>query len=260
MSLAMQENTILELSNVTLYFGKVPAINGLSLKVSKGHIHGLIGPNGAGKTSVLNCVNGLYKPTTGNIYFKGEDITYQKPYTRQSKGIGRTFQNVEIFKGMTVIECLMFGRHLHSKYNILSAGIYKGRAEEEEIRNRSVVEKDIIDFLEIENIREAIVGSLPYGLQKRVSFGIALALSPKIILLDEPMAGLNLEEREDIVRFIYDANEEKGITILIVEHDMGVIMDISHRITALNFGRNISEGEPEFVQNDPDVIKAYLGG
>lgn len=255
----MDINTILEIRDVSIHFGKSIALNDVSFQITKGHIHGLIGPNGAGKTSVLNCISGIYHPSKGHIIFKGGEITHLKPYVRQKLGIGRTFQNVEIFAGMTVLDCLMFGRHLHSKYNILSAGLFKGWAEREEIKNRRVVE-EIVDFLEIENIRDAIARSLPYGLQKRVSLGIALALSPEILLLDEPMAGLNLEEREDMVRFIVDINEEKGITVLIVEHDMGVVMDISHDITVLNFGNKICEGKTEVVQSDPAVIKAYLGG
>jgi len=255
----MDTSTILEIRDVLLLFGKSIALNKVSLQITKGHIHGLIGPNGAGKTSVLNCVSGIYHPSKGHILFKGREITDLKPYARQKLGLGRTFQNVEIFTGMTVLDCLMFGRHLHSKYNILAAGFYKVWAEREEVRNRRVVE-EIVDFLEIENIRDAIARSLPYGLQKRVSLGIALALEPELLLLDEPMAGLNLEEREDMVRFIVDINEEKGITVLIVEHDMGVVMDISHDITVLNFGNKICEGKPEVVQSDPAVIKAYLGG
>jgi branched-chain amino acid transport system ATP-binding protein len=255
----MEKNSNLQLTELSLYFANVSAVSNLSMQVKAGTVHGLIGPNGAGKTSVLNCISGVYKPRHGSIRYKGKDITSLKPHARQALGIGRTFQNVEIFKGMTVLECLMFGRHLQSKYNIFSAAIYKGSAEREELRNRRVVEEEIIDFLEIENIREAVVGSLPYGLQKRVSFGIALALLPDVIMLDEPMAGLNLEEREDMTRFITDANEEKGISFLIVEHDMGVVMDISDVITVLNFGVKVCEGEPSAVQNNPDVIKAYLG-
>jgi branched-chain amino acid transport system ATP-binding protein len=256
----MSEEALLTVDNVTLFFGKsVAALDKVSMVVHKGEIHGLIGPNGAGKTSLLNCISGIYKPRTGNIIFKEKDITQCKGYEIPKLGVARTFQNVELFGGMTVLECLMFGRHLYTKYNIFLAGLYKIWAEKEEIYHRRVVE-EVIDFLEMEKIRDVSAHSLPYGLQKRVGLGIAQAMEPEFILLDEPMAGLNLEEREDMVRFIVDLNEEKGMTVLLVEHDMGVVMDISDKITVLNFGHKICDGTPSEIQESQEVIKAYLGG
>lgn len=246
------------LEDINLSFGGVKAINGVSTEVKEGDIHAIIGPNGAGKTSIFNVISGVYRPQKGRVLLSGDEITGLKPHRIASRGIARTFQNIALFKGMTVLDNLMMGRHVHMKRGFFTNGIYWGLAEREEIENRKVVE-DIIDFLEIENIRKKIVGTLPYGLQKRVELGRALALKPKILLLDEPMAGMNLEEKEDMARYILDINEEWGVTILLIEHDMGVVMDISDIISVLDFGVKISEGNPEEVSRDPHVIKAYIG-
>ena len=234
------------------------ALNGVSFDVREGEIFSIIGPNGAGKTSILNCVSGLYHPDRGQIFFNGKDITKLSPSKRASLGLARSFQNIELFRGMTVIDNLMLGRHLHMRTNLLTGGLWFGKARGEEISNREVVE-EIIDFLEIQGIRKKVVGTLSYGLQKRVELGRALALNPKVLLLDEPMAGMNVEETEDIARFILDINEERDVTVILIEHDMGVIMDISDRICALDFGERISLGRPEEIQSDPKVISAYLG-
>ncbi len=248
----------LAVEGVTLQFGGVVALLEVSLEIEQGTIHAIIGPNGAGKTSLLNCISGLYKPTKGRILFEDRDITTHPPHKIAELGIARSFQNIELFRGMTVLDNLMLGRHVHLKSGVLSGGFFWGRTQREEIAHRAVVE-DIIDFLEIEAIRKKTVGTLPYGLQKRVELGRALALEPKILLLDEPMAGMNVEEKEDMARFILDINEERGITVALIEHDMGVVMDISDRVTVLDFGEKIGEGTPEEVRADPRVISAYLG-
>jgi branched-chain amino acid transport system ATP-binding protein len=248
----------LYLEDINLAFGGVKAISGVSIDINEGKIHAIIGPNGAGKTSVFNVISGVYRPQRGSVFFEGREITGMKPHRIASMGIARTFQNIALFKGMTVLDNLMMGRHVHMKRGFFTNGMYWGISEKEEIENRKIVE-DIIDFLEIENIRKKVVGTLPYGLQKRVELGRALALRPKILLLDEPMAGMNLEEKEDMARYILDINEEWGDTIILIEHDMGVVMDISHTISVLDFGIKIAEGEPQEVANNPHVIKAYLG-
>ncbi len=248
----------LAVENLGLHFGGVTALRGITLDVNQGEILAIIGPNGAGKTSLLNCVSGLYRPSEGRLSFDGQDITHLPPYKRARLGIARTFQNIELFRGMTVLDNLMLGRHVHLQSSLLVGGIYFGFAQKEEIEHRRAVE-DIIDFLEIEKIRKRVVGTLPYGYQKRVELGRALAWEPRILLLDEPMAGMNIEEKEDMARFILDINEEREVTVVLIEHDMGVVMDISDRVAVLDFGQKIGEGTPDEVRANPQVIRAYLG-
>ncbi len=256
-----EKRPILEVKNVHMYFGKVAALAGISFKVFKGEIFSIIGPNGAGKTVMLNCISGLYRPQKGEIFFKGEKINHLKPHHRARLGIARTFQKIELFGGMTVLDNLRLGRHMFLRSGVLSSSIYIGKTRKEEVKNRKFIEEKIIDLLEIAHIRDKTVNMLPYGLQKRVELGRALALQPELLLLDEPLAGLNLEEVEDMVRYIMDVNqdEEWKVTCVLVEHDMGVVMDISHRVFAMSFGRSIAEGSAEDIQNHPEVIKAYLG-
>ena len=254
-------DTILQLEELYMHFGRVAALADISLEVKKGEIHSIIGPNGAGKTVMMNCINGLYRPQKGNIYYKGERINHLKPHQRAGLGIARTFQKIELFGGMTVLDNIRLGRHIHLKSGIMSGALYAGKTKEEEIEARQFIEEEIIDLLEIESIRDKTVHMLPYGLQKRVELGRALALEPELLLLDEPLAGLNLEGVEDMARFILDINEEERwkVTCILVEHDMGVVMDISNRVFVLNFGNKITDGPPEKVQGNPEVIKAYLG-
>jgi branched-chain amino acid transport system ATP-binding protein len=255
------DDVLLELKDLHMYFGKVAALSGVSLQVRKGDIHSVIGPNGAGKTVMMNIINGLYRPQKGEIRFKGQLINNVRPYERASLGMARTFQKVEVFGGMTVLDNIRLGRHIHFKSGIVSGAIYAGRTAREEIEHRRFIEEEIIDLLEIEHIRHKPVGMLPYGLQKRVELGRALALEPELLILDEPLAGLNLEETEDMARFVIDVNEDERwkVTCLLVEHDMGVVMDLSHQVFVLNFGNMIMNGTPQEVQNSPEVIKAYLG-
>ena len=255
----------LEVSGLTLTFGGVHALDDVALDVRHGEVFAIIGPNGAGKTSLLNSISGLYRPQQGAITYAAApdaspvSLIGRKPHKVARLGVARSFQNIELFHGMTVLENLMLGRHIHMRGSVLSCGVYWGRQRREEIKQRAVVE-DVIDFLEIENLRHQAVGTLAYGLQKRVELARALALDPKLLLLDEPMAGMNVEEKEDMARFILDVNEERGVTTVLIEHDMGVVMDLSDRVAVLDFGRSIACGTPDEVRSDPEVIRAYLGG
>jgi branched-chain amino acid transport system ATP-binding protein len=248
----------LEIDGITLRFGGVTALDDVGISVAPGSIHAIIGPNGAGKTSLLNCISGVYRPQAGSVRLEGRNITTTSPSVRAGLGMARTFQNIALFKGVSVLENLMIGRHAHLKTGLLAGALYYGKAEREEIASRRVVES-IIDFLEIQQIRKQVVGTLAYGLQKRVELARALALEPKLLLLDEPMAGMNAEEKTEMARFIIDINQERGVTIVMIEHDMGVVMDISHRVTVLHFGRRIADGPPDRIQADEKVQEAYLG-
>ena len=248
----------LEVEGLSLTFGGLVALQNINLGVKTGELLAIIGPNGAGKTSLLNCMTGYYHPQRGRIIFNGEEVTGFHPHEITKRGIGRTFQNIELFPGASVIANLLLARHIHCQYSVGLASLFWPSVKREEIRHRRVVE-EIIDFLEIQSIRKKPVGSLPYGLRKRVDLGRALALEPKLLVLDEPFAGMTLEEKEDIVRFLVELNEAWGQTMILVEHDMSVVMSISQRIIVLDFGKKISEGSPEVVQNHPEVIKAYLG-
>ena len=243
---------------VSKRFGGVRAVENVTLQVGRGEIVSVIGPNGAGKTSLLNMVSGFYRPTSGTIAFEGRDITNTKPSAIAKLGIARTFQNIALFGGLSVLDNIMLGRHVHMRAGVLASLVYWGPAQREQVRHRARVE-ELIEFLKLEDIRKQTAGALPYGLRKRVELGRALALDPKLLLLDEPMGGMNQEEKEDIARFILDINSEWGTTIILIEHDMGVVMDISHRVAVLDNGRNIAEGTPQQVQDNPDVIRAYLG-
>jgi branched-chain amino acid transport system ATP-binding protein len=252
------EGTQLSVRNISLSFGGTQALVDVSFDVRRGEILAIIGPNGAGKTSLLNCLNRFYKVDSGSIQYEGHELTKKPPHRIAKLGMSRTFQNSARYTGMTVLDNLLAARHVHMKYGMLSGAIFFGKAMKEEIDHRIKVEQ-IIDFLEMEHIRKAIVGALPYGLRKRVELGRALALEPKMMLLDEPMTGMNVEEKEDMARFILDVHELQGATILLIEHDMGLVMDIADRIIVLDFGRKSAEGTPEEIRNNPAVILAYLG-
>ncbi|WP_306027897.1 ABC transporter ATP-binding protein [Stappia sp. MMSF_3263] len=249
---------LLRVDNVSLAFGGVKAITNISFDIVKGEVRAIIGPNGAGKTSMLNVINGFYHPQEGTITWRGKVRRKMKPYEAASNGIARTFQNVALFKGMTTLDNIMTGRGLKMHKNFLWQCLHWGPALREENEHRRKVE-EIIDFLEIQAIRKTPVGRLPYGLQKRVELARALAMEPELLLLDEPMAGMNLEEKEDMSRFILDVNQQFGTTIALIEHDMGVVMDLSDRVVVLDYGRKIADGPPEEVQSNQDVIDAYLG-
>ncbi|MEM8551557.1 MAG: ABC transporter ATP-binding protein [Pseudomonadota bacterium] len=251
-------SVLLNVERVSLSFGGVKAIRDVSFDIVRGEVRAIIGPNGAGKTSMLNVINGFYHPQEGTITFKGEPRKRMKPHDAAANGIARTFQNVALFRGMTTLDNIMSGRTLKMKRGFFWQLLRFGPALNEEIANRRRVE-DIIDFLEIEAIRKTPVGKLPYGLQKRVELGRALAMEPELLLLDEPMAGMNLEEKEDMCRFILDVREEFGTTIALIEHDMGVVMDISDRVVVLDYGEKIADGTPQAVRGDQNVIDAYLG-
>ncbi len=249
---------VLEMRNITLRFGGVVAIKDISFDIREGEIRAIIGPNGAGKSSMLNVINGFYHPQEGEIWFHGEKRKPMKPYQIAKQGVARTFQNIALFKGMSTLDNIMTGRFNQMKTNIFAQMLWKGPAEREEVANREIVER-VIDFLEIQAIRKTPVGALPYGLQKRVELGRALAAQPKLLLLDEPMAGMNVEEKEDMSRFILDVNDEFGTTIALIEHDMGVVMDISDRVVVMDYGKKIGDGTPDEVRNNQAVIDAYLG-
>ena len=252
------QEPILEVKGISLRFGGVKALTDISFDVRAGEVRGIIGPNGAGKSSMLNCINGVYRPQEGEITLQGRHFHAMNPRQVAEMGIARTFQNLALFKGMSVLDNIMTGRNLHMKSNLFQQAIRWGAAEREEIAHREVVEK-IIDFLEIQAYRKTPVGRLPYGLQKRVDLGRALAMEPSLLLLDEPMAGMNVEEKQDMSRFILDVNDEYGTTIVLIEHDMGVVMDISDRVVVLDYGKKIGDGTPDEVRSNPDVISAYLG-
>ncbi len=251
-------DVMLDMQNISLAFGGVKALTDISFNVREHEIRAIIGPNGAGKSSMLNVINGVYTPQQGGIQFRGERFSRMNPRRAAEMGIARTFQNLALFKGMSVLDNIMTGRNLRMKSGLLAQAFRLGPAEREEIQHREFVE-NIIDFLEIQAYRKTPVGRLPYGLQKRVDLGRALAMEPRLLLLDEPMAGMNIEEKQDMSRFILDVNDEFGTTIVLIEHDMGVVMDISDRVVVLDYGKKIGDGKPDEVRANEDVIRAYLG-
>ena len=251
-------DTLLKVEGVSLSFGGVKALSDVSLEIREHEILAIIGPNGAGKSSMLNVINGFYHPQEGTITYKGKARHQMRPHEAAKRGIARTFQNIALFKGMSTLDNIMTGRILKMRRNLLWQALYWGPAQREEIEHRAFVE-NIIDFLEIQSIRKTPVGRLPYGLQKRVELGRALAMEPELLLLDEPMAGMNVEEKEDMCRFVLDVNDEFGTTIALIEHDMGVVMDISDRVVVLDYGRKLADGPPDAVRSNQDVIDAYLG-
>jgi len=255
---SMADTALLRIEGLSLNFGGVMALMDVNLEIRHGEILAIIGPNGAGKTCILNCITGFYRPAKGDVFFEGKRITGLPTHKIAALGITRTFQNIELFTGLSVLDNLMAGRHLLMKRGALSASLFFGGTRKEEVRHRVVVE-DIIELLELEPIRDKVVGFLPYGQRKRVDLGRALAMEPKLLLLDEPMAGMNIEEKEDMARFVLDSFELRGISIVLIEHDMGVVMDMADRVIVLNFGRIIAQGKPEDIRDHPEVIRAYLG-
>ena len=258
MSSVVDSKVKLGIDSIELRFGGIEALAGLSVDVKEGELLAVIGPNGAGKTCLINSISGFYRPQAGSIRFGDNELIKLPPHKIAELGIARTFQQIELYSGLTALDNLMAARHLHMRSNFIDSAIYFGRAQNEDLRHREVVE-EIIEFLEMEPMRKAVVGALPYGQRKRVELGRALALEPKLLLLDEPMAGMNIEEKEDMARFILDILDERNIPIILVEHDMGVVMDICDRVVVLDFGRKIAEGSPDEIKADPWVIKAYLG-
>ncbi|TMB60829.1 MAG: ABC transporter ATP-binding protein [Chloroflexi bacterium] len=250
--------SLLEVRELTLAFSGLVALDGVSFDANDGELLAIIGPNGAGKTSIFNCLNGVYRPRTGTMRFQGRDLRGLRPHEIARLGIARVFQNVELFPHMTVADNLMLGRHVLMRTGLITGALWLGPARREEVRHRRRVE-EVIDFLEMQAIRGSPVGALPYGLQKRVQLGRALAMEPKLLLLDEPVAGMNLEETEDVARFVLDVKEELGVTQILVDHDMGVVLDIADRVVVLDFGRKIAEGAPDAIRRNPDVERAYLG-
>ena len=248
----------LEIKGLRLSFGGVIAVKDVDLNAHTGELMAIIGPNGAGKTSLLNCITGFYRAQQGKIIFNGKDITRLHTHELVGVGVGRTFQNIELFPGMTVLANMTLARHIHCQYSFIRSCLFSGAVRKEEIRHRQILE-EIIDFLEMQSIRKKTVGSLPYGMMKRVELGRALALEPRLLILDEPFAGMNMEEKEDMVRFLLELNQRWGLTIILVEHDMSIVMSIAQRIMVLNFGEKLGEGSAEEISANPDVIKAYLG-
>jgi branched-chain amino acid transport system ATP-binding protein len=257
-STSATEDPIVELADVHLSFSGVRALQGVSLRVDSGELYAVIGPNGAGKTSVFNVLSGVYRPQRGTVRFLGADIVGLRPHVIAGMGMARTFQNIALFENLTVIDNLMLGRHQHCSYGVIAAVLWSGRAQRDEVRNRAAVE-EIIAFLDIAEHRDVPVGLLPYGIQKRVELGRALAMEPRLLLLDEPAAGMNLEETRDMARFILDIRDELDIAMILVEHDMGLVMDLADRVLVLDFGQPITVGPPADVQRHPDVLRAYLG-